>query len=167
MHLPVVLQAIATATFVAGAIFTAIQLRSYTAAREREVALELLNSLRTPDFIRGLRIIYDLPEGLPRAEVEARVAADMALLYTVMTTWESLGVLVFRRQIRLGLVEDFFSGSILLTWQKLGRYVEEERAARARSTLLEWFQWMAERVAERESKTPAVPAYEAHRRWNP
>jgi hypothetical protein len=43
----------------------------------------------------------------------------------------------------------------------------EERAARGRETLLEWFQWLAERMIERESKQPVVPAYRAHADWGP
>jgi hypothetical protein len=43
----------------------------------------------------------------------------------------------------------------------------EERVARGRETLLEWFQWLAERMIERESKVPVVPAYRAHVNWRP
>jgi hypothetical protein len=32
-------------------------------------------------------------------------------------------------------------------------------------TLFEWFQWLAVRMLERESKAAVVPAYEAHRGW--
>src|SRR5204863_218775 len=63
----------------------------------------------------------------------------------MMVSFESLGVLVFRRQLDLQLVDDFVSGSLVLSWRKLERYVIEERAARGRDTLLEWFQWLAER----------------------
>lgn len=45
MSIPVVLQAIATATFVTGAIFTVVQLRHARRAREREVAIEILRLL--------------------------------------------------------------------------------------------------------------------------
>jgi hypothetical protein len=162
-----ILQAIATATFVAGAAFTVVQLRHARRAREREVALEIVRLLQTPDFARALRLMYDLEPGLSRAEVERRLGADMHYVYSMMISWESLGVLVYRRQLDLQLVDDFVSGSLLLSWRKLERYVKEERTARGRDTLLEWFQWLAERMLERESKTPVVPAYQAHADWTP
>lgn len=167
MTLAVFLQAIATATFVAGAIFTAVQLLHARRAREREVALEILRLIQTPAFARALRRMYDLEPGLSRAEVEARLGDDMNYVYSMMISWESLGVLVYRRQIDLQLVDDFVSGSLLLSWRKLERYVREEREARDRDTLLEWFQWLAERMIERETKTPVVPAYRAHTDWRP
>jgi len=159
------LQAVATATFVAGAAFTMVQLHRGQRAREREVALEILRVLQTPHFAKALRLMYDLDPGLSRAEVEARLGEDIHHVYAMMISWESLGVLVFRRQLDLELVDDFVSGSLVLSWRKLERYVKEDRAARGRETLLEWFQWLAERMIERESSTPVVPAYRAHANW--
>ena len=167
MTLALALQAVATATFVAGALFTMVQLRHARRSREREVALQIVRLLQTPDFTKALRLMYDLEPGLSRAEVEARLGPDMNYLYSMMLSWESLGVLVYRRQLDLQLVDDFVSGSLLLSWRKLERYVKEERAARGRDTLLEFFQWLAERMIERESKTPGVPAYRAHADWRP
>ena len=162
-----ILQAIATATFVAGAAFTMVQLVHGRRAREREVALEILRLIQTPHFARALRLMYDLEEGLSRAEVEERLGENMNFVYSMMISWESLGVLVYRRQLDLQLVDDFVSGSVLLSWRKLERYVREERTARGRETLLEWFQWLAERMIERESRAPVVPAYRAHADWRP
>ena len=161
------LQAIATATFVAGALFTVSQLRLARRAREREVALEILRLIQTPDFVKALRLVYDLPSDLSRAEVEVRLGDAMHHVYAMMISWESLGVLVYRRQLDLDVVDDFVSGSLLLSWRKLARYVAEERAMRGRETLLEWFQWLAERMIERESRVPVVPAYRAHADWRP
>jgi hypothetical protein len=135
----VFLQAIATTTFVAGALFTIGQLRLARRAREREVAFEILRLIQTPDFVKALRLVYDLDPGLSRAEIETRLGADINHVYAMMISWESLGVLVYHRQLDLQLVDDFVSGSVLLSWRKLERYVMEERAARGRDTLLEWF----------------------------
>jgi hypothetical protein len=165
--LTVLLQAIATATFVAGAVFGLSQLQQARRAREREVALEILRLIHRPDFARALRLVYDLEPGLSRSEIEARLGNDMHYVYSMMVSWESLGVLVYRRQLDLQLVDDFVSGSVVLSWRKLERYVREERAARERDTLLEWFQWLAERMIERERQAPVVPAYVAHADWRP
>src|SRR5262245_59079379 len=144
-----------------------VQLRHGRRPRERELALEILRLIQTPDFAEALRLMYDPRPGLSRAGVEARLGHDMNFVYSMMITWESLGVLVFRRQLDLQLVDDFVSGSLLLSWRKLERYVQEERAARGRETLLEWFQWLAERMIERETRAPVVPAYRAHKDWRP
>ena len=84
-------------------------------------------------------------------------------VYLVSLTWESIGILLFRRELTLDLVDDFFSGPILLSWQKLKTYSEEFREKLNRDTGSEWFHWLAERMMERERSSPPVPAYIAHR----
>ena len=84
-------------------------------------------------------------------------------MYLVSLTWESLGVLVFRREVTMDLVDDFFSGPILISWQKLRVYSEEWRGNLNRATGSEWFHWLAERMMEREKMCLPVPTYLAHR----
>jgi hypothetical protein len=71
----------------------------------------------------------------------------------------------FSRQFTIDVVDDFFSGPILISWRKLLPYTTDLRQRYQRETWSEWFQWLAERMMERESKTAAVPAYIAHRDW--
>src|SRR5436189_5061972 len=80
-------------------------------------------------------------------------------------TWASIVVLLFHGELRIDIVDDFLSGPILVPWRKLQPYATDLRQRYRRETWSEWFQWLAERMMERESKTPAVPAYIAHRDW--
>ena len=87
------------------------------------------------------------------------------LLVHLAATWETIGVLLFHGELTLDIIDDFFSGPILISWRKLLPYTTDQRQRYQRDTWWEWFQWLAERMTERESKTPAVPAYIAHRDW--
>jgi hypothetical protein len=69
--------------------------------------------------------------------------------------------------VRLDLVDDFFSGPIRVSWEKLGPLVTRMREVTGRDTIAEWFQWLADRMAEREATTPPEPAHIAHRDWRP
>lgn len=150
-----------------GLVFAGIQLRQFRLSQEREAGLELLHSYQTPSLTRGLQLMFALPDDLSCAEVEAHVGDELQTLWLLMVTWESLGVLVYRGQVELAMVDDFFSGPLLLSWRKLRRYVGEYRAQLQRDTYMEWFQWLAERMQEREAQTPPVPAYVACRTWRP
>jgi hypothetical protein len=86
-------------------------------------------------------------------------------VYALTTTWESLGVLVFRGQLHLDLVDDFFSGPIRISWTKLQPYFETEREEQGRETIGEWFQWLAEQMQKREALEAPTPAHVAHRDW--
>jgi hypothetical protein len=165
MNLNILFQTIGTLVMVSGVIFSLINLRNFQASRKRESAIVMLNSFQTNDFVRGLLLIFDLPDGADTEAIEKLSYEQYISIYMVLGTWERLGILVYRREIALDLVDDAFSGPILQTWQKLAKYSLEFRARIKRETAFEWFQWLAERMAERETTAEAVPAYIAHRNW--
>ena len=159
----VVVEAIAV-TF--GVAFAIVQWRQHTKRQERESALELLHSFQTPNFAKALLLVYGLPDdNLSNKQIEERLGADMHLVYALTTTWESVGILVFRREIRLELVSEFFSGPISISWQKLKNYFIDERKEQKRETIGEWFQWLADRLGETEAASVRVPAHIAHKNW--
>jgi hypothetical protein len=73
--------------------------------------------------------------------------------------------LVFRRDIDIRLVDDFFSGIIILAGRKFKGYLTEIRTSSNRQTYYEWFQWLYEQFEKRELKTPAVPSFMTYRDW--
>ena len=150
----------------AGVIFAAAQIRQYRQRRQRDAMLELVRSFQSPAFTAALRRVLSLPDGADAAKIREVLGPDGEdAVYLVSLTWESLGVLVFRRQITLDLVDDFFSGPLVISWQKLEVYSEEWRRTLNRETGNEWFHWLAERMLEREKTSPPIPAYVAHRGW--
>jgi hypothetical protein len=150
----------------AGVIFAAAQIRQYRQRRQRDAMLELVRSFQSPAFTAALRRVLSLPDGADSAKIREVLGPDGEdAVYLVSLTWESLGVLVFRREVTLDLVDDFFSGPLVISWQKLKVYSEEGRQTLSRETFNEWFHWLAERMLERETALPPVPAYIAHRDW--
>ena len=150
----------------AGVIFAAVQIRHYRQRRRRDAMLELVRSFQSPAFASAFRRVILLPDGATKTQVTELLGTDGEdATHVVGLTWESLGVLVFRREVTLDLVDDFFSGPISVSWRKLSRYVFEQRAMLDRETAFEWFQWLAERMIDREKQTPPIPAHIAHRDW--
>ena len=150
----------------AGVIFAGAQISYYRRRRRRDAMLELVRSFQSPAFTSALRRVQSLPDGADIEKIRKALGADGEdAVYLVSITWETLGVMLFHREVTLDLVDDFFSGPILLSWQKLKIYSEECRRTLKRETFNEWFQWLAERMMEREKLSPPVPAYIAHRTW--
>lgn len=150
----------------AGVIFAAAQIRQYSQRRQRDAMLELVRSFQSPAFTAALRRVLSLPDGADSAKIREVLGPDGEdAVYLVSLTWESLGVLVYRREVTLDLVDDFFSGPLVISWRKLEVYSEEWRRTLNRETGNEWFHWLAERMLEREKTSPPIPAYVAHRDW--
>jgi hypothetical protein len=158
------LEAVAVAI---GVAFAIVQIRQFNEVRRRDAALELLHSFQTPTFAKALVLTYALPNGLTKEEIEQRLGDDFHLVYAMTTTWESLGILVYRREVPLDMVCDFFSGPIMVSWERLGAHFAAERKRIGRETIGEWFQWLRDRVAEAEEGTAPIPAHVEHRHWKP
>jgi hypothetical protein len=165
MPINTLLNLVSTTVVVAGGIFAVLQLRHSIKERARESALQMLHSFQTPEFLGAVNIVFDLPEGLTKEEIEERLGDKITCLLVMFGTFESLGILIFRRDMEIELVEDFFSGIIILSGRKLKRYLTEMRDTSNRQTYYEWFQWLYEQFEKRESQTPAIPAFIEFRDW--
>lgn len=167
MTLEAVFQLIESLAVLVALGFGVHEVRRHRRRQWRESALELLHTFQSPDFAKALNIVYNLPDGLSRDEIEDHVGEDWHIVYAMMTTWESVGILVHRGDVSLDLVDDFFSGPIMVSWRKLQGHVFGEREQTGRQTVEEWFQWLVERLEERESSLPPVPAHIEYKDWTP
>ncbi len=165
MELGLIFQIISTTAVILGIIFGILNLRNFQAMRKREAAILMLNSFQTHEFVGGLLLVFDLPNGVGKADIDELPRDDFLALYMVLGTWERLGILVYRREIPLDLVDDAYSGPILISWQKLETFIRQFRDRVQRDTGFEWFQWLAERMLEREAASSMIPAYISHKNW--
>jgi hypothetical protein len=158
---------VTTVTVVAGVIFAALEIRHMGRQRDHANMLALMSSFTSPDFNQALVLIFDMPNGLNKEEVEEYLGDDARKIFTVLTTLESFGVLLHRGEVTIDILDDFFSGPIVLTWQKLGSYVIGLREENHRDTIGEWVQWLAEQMMLRETDGPVVGAHIEFRDWRP
>jgi hypothetical protein len=165
MNFNTLLNLMGTLGLVAAGAFAGIQIRQIIKHRARVYALQLLHSFQTPEFQNALHMLVDFPEGLTKKEIEVNLGDKIISFYVMFGTFEALGVLVYKREIEISLVEDFFSGVIILAWKKFRNYIYEIRALGNRPTIYEWFQWIAEQIEKRESKNPPIPAHIAFNDW--
>jgi hypothetical protein len=167
MNWSVILEAVSAFALVAGVLFAAYQLVELRRQHRRDAVLGLVRSFQSGDFTAALGRVNSLPDGADRKTIQKVLGPDgRDQVFLVGLTWESLGVLAFRREIDMGTIDDFFSGAITISWRKLHTFVEEDRTSLERDTVWEWFQWLAERMTEREQRSAPIPAHIAHRKWS-
>ena len=154
-------------TVIAGVVFAGLEIRHMNKAREHANMMALISSFTSPEFNQALLLVFEMPEGLSKKEVEKHLGEDVKGIYTILSTIESFGVLLYRGEVTIDILDDFFSGPIVLTWQKLNRYIEELRLENNRDTISEWVQWLAEQMMLRETDAPAIGAHVMHKDWRP
>lgn len=154
-----------TVAILAAGIFAAVQLLQLKKQRSRDAALQMLNSVQTTEFIDALNIIYDLPENLTKKEIEAELGDKLPSVMVMFVKLESLGLLVFKREINLDLVADFMRGPINLFWNKMKNYFIETRELNNDENFGEWVQWLAEQLENKLATKNKRPAHVMYKNW--
>jgi hypothetical protein len=110
----------------AGVLFAAAQIRHYQ--RRRDAMLELVRSFQSPTFAKALRRVIELPDDARADQIRELLGPDGEdLVVNVTATWETIGVLLFHGELTIDIIDDFFSGPILISWRKLLPYTDDLR----------------------------------------
>jgi len=155
---------IGTIAVIAGVIFGLIQIRHYQQQRRTFAAVQLVNSFQNPEFNKALRKIWSLPDDTSITEIRKLGGDWEEAAFQVGMTLETMGVLVYRRIVPFPILDDVMGDAILILWKKLRPWVEHLRREQKRDSAYEWFQWLADRLAEKNRRTGAG-AYKIYRNW--
>ena len=162
-----IIELLTLAAVVIGLSFGAIELRQLRTAQEAQTILLLVETIKSREYVAATNLVLSLPNGLTASELRERLGDDGLQLTTqLILTYESLGVLVYRRDVSLEWVDEMFRMMILQTWDKLGPLAIESRESSGYRGYNEWVQWLAERLQELHEDQPE-PAYEAYKDWKP
>jgi hypothetical protein len=157
---------IATAAAVIVALVVGLaQVRQTQRQRREQAAVEVMHDLVTPEFVSAMVPIMEMRQGASAAELRAAGPKVTDAIVVVDFPIEAVGTLVFHGVIPIAIVDDLCGGMIVGGWSRVAAYVEEFRRERGWDGYGEWWQWLAERLAERHARAPRVPAHRAHADW--
>lgn len=151
---------------IGGVVFGVVQIRQYRRQRVDSAAIELMRSMLTDHFIRTYRMLYALPDGLSVSEFREMGQEYEDAAFSIGTVFESLGYMVFRGVVPLDLVSDLIGGVATGLWRKVEKYFEEIRVQQGQPLIVEWYQWLVERLEESGSVSRR-PAFERFAGWTP
>ncbi len=104
----------------------------------------------------------ELPGPIDIEQYKTLSRRDKNLLWMLLCSMESIGLLVYRGDVTLSLVDEFFSIPATEGWKCLFPYVEELRRELNGPQAWEWYQWLAEQITERHRKSSRIPAHIAN-----
>ena len=152
---------------VVGLSFGAIELRQLRTAQEAQTILQLFETIKSDEYVKATNLVQSLPYGLTANELRERLSEDeLEKITQLILTYESLGVMVYRRDVSIKWVDEMFRMMILQTWDKLGTLAIDKRKSSGYLGFNEWLQWLAERLRDLSPDQP-VPAYMAYKEWKP
>ncbi len=150
-------------TVLVGIVFGILTNLQNQRTRYLNAAAHLVSSVQTISFKRGVQRIVELPVNADPSLVLGDKHV-MRAVYDVSYVFESLGVLVFHRLLPIEIVDHLTGGYVRATWLRLKPAIMERQAVLG-PMFGEWYQWLAERMLEREAPDTQVGAAEAFRDW--
>lgn len=147
-----------------GIIFGVLQVRQNRIQRRDLAILECAHLFEDEQFTEAFRLLSKLPDGMTKARfAELDEKYESAAIRAAMK-FETIGILVHRRVVPLSAMEELVSGAALAIWRILQPWIEEIRTDRSYPTFWEWYQWLVERLQERQSPE-RPPAYKMYADW--
>ena len=154
-----------TVTILGGAVFGLMQLREFRIQRRDAIAAELMRGFMSPELSNAIVLIRALPDGVSAEELRARGPEVEYAAVLINMTFETMGLLVYRRIAPFPLVLELAGGIVVVSWRKLGAWMQQVRVEQAQPSWAEWFQWLAQQCEQRKSLV--APAHERCRDWQP
>lgn len=156
-----------TLLVISGVFFGLVEIRHYRQQRQETAAMEIMRTFQSHDFTSALRLIMDYEQVCLHCREESipQELQDAALL--VSTTMEAIGLMVYQRLVTFHTVQLLMGGTAQASWRVLRPHTELLRDKLNRPSIHEWFQWLAERLAEYPEYRDEEGAYLKYCKWQP
>ena len=140
------------------------QLKLLRIQRRDLAIMECTRSFEHKEFTEAYGLLTTLQPGLTRKQInDLGKEYELAALRTGMK-FESIGLLVFKGVVPLDAMEDLVGGVALSLWKILEKWVEETRVERSHPSFMEWYQWLVDRLNERD-RAKQLGAYDKYKDW--
>jgi len=156
---------IGASSIVTGLIVGWIQIRHLRNQQRDAVAINLAQTFYSRDLARAIALLQPLPDGISLAQLREKGEAYEQAAITVCTSFETMGLLVYKRIAPMDLVLDLAGGIVSTMCRKLRQWAEDLREEQQQPSWGEWFEWLGDQALSVKSETD--PAHLLHRQWKP
>ena len=164
-------------TILGAAIYSFYQIRELRRSRDSTTAMSLAANFQNEDFVIGLTSLMNMKFDHTKFEygnnesnyihLREHYGENWPKVMTVLTTWESIGVLIHRGDMDFHAFYDLFSGVFQKTINAFEFYLNPIRDDPTNKDL-EWLIWLADRVTEYEaSGAGTLAAHFEFKDWVP
>ena len=130
-------------TIVSGLIFGVFQLRAHRAQQRSAVATSLAKTFYNTEFARAALLLHQLPDGAGADELRAKGPEFEDAAVVICTSFETMGLLVYRRIAEFDIVMDLAGGMVSSMFRKLEGWIRWKREELNQPSWAEWFEWLA------------------------
>jgi hypothetical protein len=152
-------------TIISGLVFGWFQIRVYRAQQRDRIATNLMQTFYNPELGRAVSLLHQVPDGITARQMREMGSEYEQAAVIVSTSFETMGLLVFKRIAEFDLVTELAGGMMASMHRKLSVWLEEIRIEQNQPSWAEWFEWIAE-IADKH-KVEKGPAHKSIVDWKP
>ena len=149
LDIPSISAIIAAVGVLIGVVLTVLEVRNLVETRQTDLVIRLYSTF-------GSEELQDAWEKTQTREYKDfdvyRKEYGLREVNEVGWFFEGVGVLLYRRLIDIGLVDDLFSSPVKRAWERLKPIAEGERNQTHRPQIWEWFEYLYNEMQNREQK---------------
>ena len=152
LDIPSISAIVAAVGVLIGVVFTLMELRNLVKTRQTDLVIRLYPTMGSREFQeawdRFMKGEYkDLDDFDRKYSVEG---------YEIGIFFEGIGVLLHRKLIDIGLVDDLFSSLVKMTWEKMKPLAEATRKKLNLPQMGEWFEYLYNEMQKREQRLQQI-----------
>ena len=156
---------IGAGSIVTGLIVGWIQIRHVRRQQRDAVAINLAQTFYSPNLAQAIALLQALPDGISLAQLRAMGPSYEQAAITVCTSFETMGLLIYKRIAPIDLVLDLAGGIVSVMRKKLHQWMEDLREEQQQPSWGEWFEWLGDQALQAKSKS--APAHIEYKNWKP
>lgn len=134
---------IGACTIITGLAFGSFQIRLHRIEQRNAIALNVAQTFNNSEFARAINLLHELPDGASAEELSSRGRDFEDAAVIVITSFETMGLLVYRKIAEEDLVLDIAGGMCASMFRKLGHSIYAKRKYLEQPSWAEWFEWLA------------------------
>ncbi|MEM3616823.1 MAG: hypothetical protein QXJ31_02800 [Candidatus Bathyarchaeia archaeon] len=141
---------VASTSVMIAAVYYVFQVRHQRRSRDIDLVMRLYATFSKKEFQQEMQqIMNDCQTETAFAELAKKygaIAPESSLFF------EGLGVLLHRKLIDIGLVDDLFSGMIIRYWEACKPFIEDARKHLNYPQYAEWFEYLYNEMKKRQQR---------------
>jgi hypothetical protein len=139
----------------AASVYYILQIRHQTKLRQTDLIMRLYSAYGTREFLEGMWKVLNLET--VNYEDYAKTQ-DLTAASEVGVFFEGLGILLKRKIVDISLVDDLYSSTIIMSWEKTKPIWEILRKQYGRPQIFEYFEYLYNEMKKREQQQASKTA---------
>ncbi|MCP5348576.1 MAG: hypothetical protein R3F41_06550 [Gammaproteobacteria bacterium] len=162
-NLAAIAEIIGIFTLATGLFFGIFQLRANREQQRNAVATSLAQSFYDKEFSKAIVLLQNFPDGVSAVTINAAGQEYVEAAVKICTSFETMGLLVFRKIAPLDLVMDLAGGVCASMYRKLQNWIHFKRETQHQPSWAEWFEWLA--TLSEQHKNESIPIQTRAANW--